>query len=178
MELKFKVTPIRFNSELYIADVRAEMHRVFRRAAQRFLVAAVPRVRYFTGFTRGAFRNLEDVAGQVSETARGPRIEGRRKGSKNNNVNSGARGYYYYPPGGGRVLRTPEAGREFSTKGENNIFKIAQGRVNFYFMFKVDIRYYSESAWGQSSWKAGEKAFIDFVERNTRLPDPGDPRYS
>lgn len=174
MKLEVKINAVKFNSELYISDVREEMRRVFRRAAQRFLVAAVPNVRVFTGFTRGAFRNLEDVAGQVSFTAAGPRIEGRRKGSKDN---SGRRGYYYYPPSGGRVLRTPEAGRDFSTKGESNIFRIARGKTSFYFSFAVDITYYTKSAWGKASWQAGVEAFKQYVADNIRLPKPGDKKY-
>lgn len=183
MNLTFTATVEKFDQDAYLKAIQAEMVRVFRKAAQKFLLAAIPQIPILTGMARGAFRNLEDLVGKVTnDVTAGVRIRTTRK--KNEVREGGGRNVgsqttqklYYYPPGGGRVLRTPQAGRDYATPGEN-IFdltgaSLASGKTSFYFRFKVDISYLdiNEAKW--QAFKLGGEALAEFVKANLKLPDP------
>jgi hypothetical protein len=178
MNLTFSATVEKFDKEAYLKAVQAEMRRVFIKAGQKFLLAAVPRVPILTGMARGAFRNLEDLVGKVTSDAAtgGVRIRtGRAGGSKNTGSNTTAK-YYYYPPGGGRVLRTPQAGRDYATAGDQVLdlsgASLASGKTSFYFRFKVDISYLdiNEAKW--QAFKLGGDAMAEYIKENLELPDP------
>ena len=144
----------------YIRDFKKAIDQSFIKAARKFLLAAVPRIPEFTGMARGALANLEDVAGKVS----GTRIRGTRKGQTSNKSLRHPRKYYYYPPGKPRVLRTPQAGRQFATKPKDilkqgQLTKASVG-ARVIFKFVVDIRYFDildEQKW--HAFEAGRDAF-------------------
>lgn len=170
----------------WLAAVRKEMRRVFMIAGQKFLLAAVPRVPIWTGMARGAFRNLEDLVGKVTNDASAPsgvRIRttqgrgGAGRGGGEKITQKYRKGYFYYPPGGGKVARTPQSGRAFATPTDQIIdvsgASLASGRTSFYFRFKIDLTYFDMfdgKKWG--SFKAGGAALEQFVKDNINLPDP------
>ena len=160
------------------AAIRESIRTVFYKAAQKFLLAAIPRIPVWAGMARGAFRNLEDAAGQVSldNKTGGYRIRGTRGGKTTQG--DFRRGWYYYPPGGGRIERSPEAGRLFSTQPDKIFnFKgatLASGRTAYYFRFEVDIEYFDildALRWG--AFKAAGDAFVEYVKAEIQLPDIG-----
>ena len=72
-----KATIEKFNKAKYMGAFREELRKVFIAAGRKFLLAAIPRVKIWTGMTRGAFRNAEDVFGKVSvDKTSGYRIRG------------------------------------------------------------------------------------------------------
>lgn len=174
MKVEVKVKWEELDVEAYLAAVRETIRKAFKEAGRRYLVAAAPPVisHIFTGFTRGSFRNLEDaVEGSIRAEGSGIRIRTGGSSSKNTikGQRSGGRRYYYYPPGGGRVLRTPEAGRGFSTPS-GKIFSVANSKTTFYFRFDISIVYFLKSSWGKKALQDGEDAFLA-VMNNVKLPD-------
>jgi len=173
--------------EKWSAALREEIRKVFLKAAQKFLLAAVPRIPIFTGMARGALRNLEDLVGTVTSDAQSPtgvRIRtttGKGTAGRGGGTRVGKffkRGYYYYPPGASRVERTPQSGRQFATPTQNILdfptgSSIAVGRSTFYFRYKIDITYFDildKKKW--ESFKAAGEAFEKHVKNNIELPDP------
>jgi hypothetical protein len=184
MQMTFSAIVEEFDSNKYLEALRKEVRRVFLKAGQRFLITTIPKIPVWTGMARGAFRNAEDVFGKVtSDITSGFRIRTtrgkgeKRGGGSNNYVAPGRRGYYYYPPGGSRILRTPQAGRQFATPPEQilnlNGASLASGRTAFYFRFKVDITYFNilDSAKWQA-FKAGSDAVEAYVRANLKPPNP------
>lgn len=182
MKFTFSATVEVFDKEAYMEAVRAEFRRVFMKAGQRFLLAAIPKVPLWTGMLRGAFRNAEDVFGKVTadKQSGGVRIrttrgkgEGRGGGSNDTPLR---KGYYYYPPGGGRIPRTPQAGRQYATQPEQILSltgaALSSGRTSFYFRFDIDITYFSYQDKKHGILKAGAVALEEYVKANVKLPDP------
>ncbi len=184
MKMTVTATIEEFDKEAYGAAVAEEMRRVFLKAGQKFLLAAIPRIPIWTGMARGAFRNLEDLVGKVTNDAQsgGVRIRtttgrgsGKRGGGKIINKDF-RRGYYYTPPGGSKIERTPQAGRAFSTDSSDILdlkgATLASGRTSFYFRYDVNITYVDsfEAKWG--AFKAGEAALTEYLNANLKLPDP------
>lgn len=160
----------------YQNAVAAEMRKVFLKAGQRFLLAAIPRIPIFTGMARGAFREAEDLFGKVTVDTQSPtgyRIRGTRGGG-HAIVSNFLKGFYYYPPGGSRIQRTPQAGRQFATpSGQILKASLVQTRYGLSFKFAIDITYvnYLDALkWG--AFRAGQDAFIDYVTTNLNLPNP------
>lgn len=183
MNLTFTATVEKFDQEAYLDAVRKEVQRVFMKAGQKFLLAAIPRIPILTGMARGAFRNAEDLFGKVTnDVTSGVRIRttrGKGESRRGGSTNTGSltnRKYYYYPPGGGRVLRTPQAGRDFATPSENILeitgATLATGRTSFYFRFKVDISYLDINEVKWQAFKLGGEALAQYVKDNLTLPDP------
>lgn len=183
MNITFSATIEKFNKEEYLKAVQAELRRVFIKAGQKFLLTAIPRVPILTGMARGAFRNLEDLVGKVTNDAtsgvriRTTRLKTESRGGGRRNTGSATTGtYYYYPPGGGRVLRTPQAGRDYATISSNVLdlsgSSLASGKLGFYFRFKVDISYLdiNEAKW--QAFKLGGDAMAEYIKANLKLPDP------
>jgi hypothetical protein len=182
MKLTISATIENLDRDKYATAVRDEMRRVFFKGAQRLMLAAIPRIPIWTGMARGAFLNLEDLVGKVTKDAqsggyriRTTRSAGIRRLGGGRDV-SRKPGYYYYPPGAGRVLRTPQAGRAFSTPTEDimplTAGFLAKGRTAYYFRYQVNLTYFDmlEPKWG--AFKAGEQAMMAYVEENFELPDP------
>jgi hypothetical protein len=181
VKLTFSASVEVFDKDKYLAAVREEVRRVFMKAGQKFLLAAIPRIPVWTGMARGAFRNAEDLFGKVTNDAQssGVRIRttrGANQGRGGGSSNAGARrGWYYKPPGGSVIERSPQAGRQFATPSDK-IFDnatLATGRTAFYFRFEVDITYFTrfdDAKWG--AFKAGGQALEDYVRANLKLPDP------
>ena len=179
MKLTFTAYVEVLDKAKYEAAVKKAIVDCFMKAAQKFLLAAIPRIPIWTGFARGAFRNLEDVAGDVTADAQSPsgyRIRS-TKGGGGKVAKYIRRGYYYYPPGGGRVERTPQSGRQFATAPasilEADGATVASGKNAYYFRFDVNIAYFDKldpAKWG--AWKAGTEAFEAYVKANLKLPDP------
>lgn len=183
MNISFTATVDKFDKEGYIKALQKEMNRVFKKAGQRFLLAAIPKIPILTGMARGAFRNLEDVVGKVTNDAtsgvriRATRLKSEKRGGGGRNTGSNTTGtYYYYPPGGGRVLRTPQSGRPFATQSDQILdltgATLASGKTSFYFRFKVDITYLDINEVKWQAFKLGGDALAEFVKDNLNLPDP------
>jgi hypothetical protein len=182
VKITFSATVEVFDKEAYGKAVKAEIRRVFMKAGQKFLLAAIPKVPIWTGMARGAFRNAEDLFGKVTNDAQsgGVRIRTTRSAGQSRGgggSNTGRRGWYYTPPGGSRIQRTPQAGRLFATPSDQILqlegATLASGRTSFYFRYDIDITYFTrfdESKWG--SLKAGGKALEDYIRANLKLPDP------
>ncbi len=183
MNITFSATVEKFDKDAYFEAVKAEMLRVFIKAGQKFLLAAIPRVPILTGMARGAFRNAEDLFGKVTNDVtsgvriRTGKLKGEARGGGLKNTGSVAtRNYYYYPPGGGRVLRTPQQGREYATPPEQILdltgASLATGKTSFYFRFKVDITYLdiNEAKW--QAFKLGGEAMAKYIKDNLELPNP------
>lgn len=184
----FSATVDLIDVEKYQAAVRQEMRRVFMKAGQKFLLAAVPKIPVWAGMARGSLRNAEDLFGKVTNDATsktGVRI----RTTKNKKVGSGEgrgggdvirqlyrRGYYYTPPGGAKIERTPQSGRQFATPTgkilELSGAALASGKYSYYFRFSVNITYFDrlDDKWG--AFKAGSDALDTYVRANITLPDP------
>lgn len=157
--------------------VRNSVREVLLSAGRKFLLAAIPRIPIRTGFARSAFRNAEDLFGKVSVDAQsgGYRIRGTRGGGNQDRILRYRE--YYYPPSGGRVLKTTNAGRAFSTGSEDILIigsTLASGRTAYYLKFSVDITYVDlldRSVWG--AFAAGEEAVNAYIrqELDKQLPD-------
>lgn len=163
------------NVAAYEKAVRAEVTRVFMKAGQRFLLAAIPRIPIWTGMARGAFREAEDLFGKVTVDAQsgGYRIRGTRGGGQKI-TSRYLKGFYYYPPGGGRIPRTPQSGRQFATpSGQILKASLVNSRFGLSFKFGIDmtyVNYLDDKKWG--GFRAGQQAFIDYVNANLVLPNP------
>lgn len=193
MKVTFSASVDVIDVEKYMAAVRVEMQRVFYKAGQKFLLAAIPKIPIWTGMARGAFRNLEDLVGKVTndaQSATGVRIrttQGKKNKATGESGTAGRgggnvaanyrRGYYYTPPGGSRIERTPQSGRQFATATDKILeltgATLASGRSAFYFRFDVDITYFThfdESKWG--AFRAGSAALESYIKDNLNLPSP------
>jgi hypothetical protein len=152
-------------------DYMKLVHAAFIKAARKFLLAAMPKVPVFTGFARGAFDNLEAIAGRVERLttplfdggAYPPQINSAR-GPRKKVIYYQKRKYYYYPPGGSKVVRTNLSGRPFATPTKDIMTpgRITSASVGsrLVFFFHIDITYFDrldESMW--QSFKAGKVAF-------------------
>jgi hypothetical protein len=184
MILTISATVEKFDKEQYMAAVKAEIRKVFMKAGQKFLLAAIPRIPIWTGMARGAFRNAEDLFGKVTNdktsgvrirTTQGRGTAGRGGGEKI--TSKYRRGWYYTPPGGQKIERSPQSGRPFATPTDKILDitggSLASGKTTFYFRFKVDITYFDKfdtEKWG--AFKAGGEAFVEYVNKNLELPDP------
>lgn len=183
MKFSFSASVEKFDKEAYKKAVDEAVRKAFIKALQRFLLAAVPRIPVWTGMLRGAFRNIEDIAGKVTTDAQSSGFRIRTTRSKGTKRGGGGRDTttrvaYYYPPGGGRVQRTPEAGRQFAT-APNDIMDIsgaslATGRTAYYLKFEVNITYFDllDEKRGWNAWKLGTSAAEEYVRSNLELPDP------
>ncbi len=182
MRMTFSAIVEEFDQDAYLKALQVEVRRVFLKAGQRFLIAAIPRIPIWTGMARGAFRNLEDVVGKVTKVEKNNpatryKVTTGRRGGNKDYVPPSRRHYYYYPPGGGRIRRTPEAGRQFAT-APNDIFDfggatLSKGRTAFYFRFEVNIKYFEildTQKW--HAFKVASDAVKKYVEANLELPDP------
>jgi hypothetical protein len=186
MRLTFTATVEQFDAEAYGAAVRDAIRKCFMKAGQKFLLAAIPKVKIWTGMARGAFRNLEDIVGKVTNDAQSGNV--RIRTTQNKKPGSGAgrgggenirqkfrRGYFYKPPGGARIERTPQAGRQFATPGLK-IFDIAgeatkTKNTSYHFRFEINITYADDRNWWDA-FHAGQDAFESYVKANLKLPDP------
>src|SRR6266496_3181565 len=108
--LKVTASLLQLDRDRYLKDFQDALKQAAILAARSFLLAAIPRIPVFTGFARGAFGNLEDIAGRVVGTTIRHTLVGRIRP-----LNLQGRRCYYYPPGGGRIVRTTTSGRQFAT---------------------------------------------------------------
>lgn len=183
--LTFSATVDLIDINQYQLAVREEMRRVFMKAGQKFLLAAVPRIPIWAGMARGSLRNAEDLFGKVTNDAQsttGVRIRttqgrgsaGRGGGEKITSLYR--RGYYYTPPGGARIERTPQSGRQFATPTDKILelsgAALASGKYSYYFRFSVNITYFEtlDDRWG--AFKAGSNALEAYIKANLTLPNP------
>jgi hypothetical protein len=131
------------------------------KGARAFLVAAVPRVPIYTGFARGAFRNLEDLFGRVERSRNGARIRGTLRGSSVKTVAVRGRDRPRYYKG---TLKTQDSGRKFATPPSGIITKV-KDRVGASFRFAINIDYFDKldrEKW--HSFEEGIKAFNKTVQ--------------
>ncbi len=159
------------DQEAFKRDYLAAVHAMFIKAARKFLLTAMPKVPVFTGFARGAFDNLEAIAGRVERLttplfdggAYPPQINSAR-GPRKKVIWYQKRKYYYYPRDGRKIVRNNLTGREFATPTKEiitpgRITKASSGsRIVFY--FNIDIEYFNrldQSLW--HSFEAGKVAF-------------------
>ena len=137
-----------------------------RQAAREFARTVASIVPIRTGFARGALRNLNtaigigsaaDVAGFISKEKNRARKE---KGPSN---------LEYYYGHGGKVLKTPENARSFSTRPAQ-VFTVENGIL--YFNYNVTILYYIVNEHVQPnnvrnapwhSFERGRDAFVSYM---------------
>lgn len=183
MKLTLTASIEQFDKKKYEEAVREAIRKVFFKAGQKFLLAAIPKIPIWTGMARGAFRNMEDLVGKVTNDAQSGGVRIRTTRSANEKRRGGSRavdyrkGYYYYPPGGSRVERTPQSGRQFATPSDKITdvvgASLASGKTSYYFRFDINITYYDrfdQAKWG--SFKAGSDALEAYIKENLKLPDP------
>lgn len=161
--LKLTVSMPQLDRDAYVRALKSSVEQAIIKAARKFLLAAVPLVPVWTGFARGAFGALEDVAGQVNSDA--SRIDSRRGGRSKLSTPAHLLGkYYYYPGDGSRVVRTNLSSRPYATQPEQII---TEGRVTkatigsrIVFKFSIDINYFDyldQNKW--HAFAAGIQAF-------------------
>jgi hypothetical protein len=164
-----------FDKVAYLIAVQQHMKDVFIKASRQFLLKAIPLIPFRTGFIRGAFKNLEDIAGQVGGEGTGYRIRTGRTGG----VRAKSSQEYYYGTGS-KILKTTQSGRQFSTPPDQILqvtgASLASGRFAFYFKFEINITYFDimdKKVWG--AFKAGSEALETYIRTNiqTNFPDIG-----
>lgn len=164
--LNGSVDYIEFDSKKYTEAFVAYVEDLMRLAAGEFAKAALARIPVRTGFVAGAFGSLEDLLGTKARL--NPIVSTVRE--------------FYYPPGGTKILKTPESGRAFATQG-HDIFK--REGTTLTFSYDIDITYFkiNEASAGfapTAPWQAftaGEKAFVDYIEKNLGLKQPDANDY-
>lgn len=139
-----KLTGVRyeFDVDSYKKALMTHIEKGVKAAAREFAKTALSRIPVRTGFVAGSFGALTDLLGSgarflpiVQFTRRIIRAAKSFLADGNN-----AKGReYYYPESGGKVLKTPEAGRQFATTIED-IFKWQD--FAFIFTFAVNISYF------------------------------------
>lgn len=145
--------------DAFLKAYQASVDEAVKKAARKFLLAAIPLIPVFTGFAAGAFGNLEDVIGRVQAG----RIRTNLKSVKTAK-NLQSRVYYYYPKSGSRVARNTISGRQFATKPKDIIgqgqLSRAETKSRIVFKFSVDISYFDyldKTKW--HAFAAGKAAF-------------------
>lgn len=184
MKLTFTASIIKFDVKKYMEAVREAIRDVFTKAGQKFLLAAIPKVPIWTGMARGAFRNLEDIVGKVTNdvtsgvrirTTRGVKTGSLLRGGGSKIQSKYRKGYFYQPPGGARIARTPQAGRQFATQPDKIFDFVGTGQKtgnhSFNFHFEINLTYADTRDWW-GAFKSGQSEFEIYVKANLKLPDP------
>lgn len=138
-----------------------------RNAAREFARTVASIVPIRTGFARGALRNLNTAIGisSVSDAASFIAREKRKSGKERN---PSIVEYYYGH--GGKVLKTPENARNYSTPPAK-VFSIENGIL--YFNYNVTILYYvvnehiAKDGVRNAPWKSferGREAFVSYLK--------------
>lgn len=171
---RYRVSFPQLQADKFTADVKTACREALIMAARKFLLVAVPRVPTFTGFSRGAFGNLEDATGRVQGGRINTKVGGYVKAT-----NYATRKYYYYS-NRGKVLKNTITGRQFATQPAE-IFSKGRARVAssdsvIFFRFTIDIKYFNyldPAKWG--AFKAGQAAFNQELKTQlqTLLPKIG-----
>lgn len=175
--LKLTVSMPQLDRDAYIRALQATVTDAIIKSARKFLAAAAPLVPVWTGFARGAFANLEDVVGRVSNAG----IITPSRGSRSKLIRgpAGNKAYYYYPGDGTRIVRTNLSSRPFATKSSDII---SEGRLTkatigsrIVFKFSININYFNyldDTRW--HAFEAGRKAFnTELKAQLTKLPQIG-----
>lgn len=173
LEIKFTAFAQKINKEKARAAIREHIRQSLIRALGAFLVAAVPRIPIYTGFSRSSFKEVEDLVGKVvsdARTGRNPRIRPGRSGGNQNRLLRGRQFYYF---AGGRVLKTTNSGRAFATPS-TAILLPQESKAGWRVRFSVDISYLTyldQIKW--HAFKTGEAAFVDRLKEllNDNPPD-------
>lgn len=156
--LKYRITATVIDEKAYLAAIDNYIKDTMKEVARAFLLAAVARVPVYTGFSRGSFRNLEDIVGSVRMEAGSLRIRNKSgKGANKPTTGSGGNKQYYYPEDGQRVLKNMQTGRQFSTQPSAILVK--KGPYRYAFNFGISIKYFNYL--DPNIWKAlqaGEQA--------------------
>lgn len=158
MKVNITVTGFQFKraefSEAFKTAIKLEM----RNAAREFVKAALPRVPVRTGFARGTLLNLQDA---IEMTAASNPASFKKKLAKRPSKNSPLNGKLEYYEG---VLKTPDNARGFSTP-TNRVFT-NNGKA-WSFNYDNTVLYYelNDAKYQWLSYKFGEAAFIDYLER-------------
>lgn len=160
---KYKISAswVGIKRDEFLRDYMAFATECVVKAARKFLLAAYPLTREWTGMARGGFARLEDRVGAIrrdSSKASGFRIR-YNSGSKTTISRPFPLGYFYRG-----VLRTPLAGRFYGTPTQDIITggRITKASVNgrIVFYYQIDIDYFTEldrTLWG--GFAAGRVAF-------------------
>lgn len=203
-----KLSSFELDKGRYSRTLDQAIMQQMRMAARAFLSAAVRAVPVRTGFARGSLRNLQEAtsgvqggptidvstpAGQFLKAAQLLRntpfrhsAEAKKSGlysfTRHGLQKAGAVGpLEYYRDGKRRILKTPQAGREFATQ-PSQIFR-EDGFV-YTFNFEVFISYYNiNDAFTNSktpgtpwdSFRAGRATFLNYLKTMgfERLPQIG-----
>lgn len=134
------------DAKAFVQAVRDACREALLKAARKFLLAALPRVPIFTGFARGAFGPLEDLAGRFTAggAKTGPKIDTKKQGVTKG-TNYATRDHYYYPSKGKRIIKNTLTGRQFATQTADILSqgraKIATTESAIFFRFSIDISY-------------------------------------
>jgi hypothetical protein len=171
-----------FAADLWTLQLQAQMEELLVGAARAFLIAAAGRIPVRTGFLRGSLNNLADAAAPVTVPPIIPTVTRRE--------------YYRHNGAGGRVLKTPESGRQFSTapgdifsrqkrdalgrKG-GNIQKANIRATGIYtFDFEDIIKYLdiNDRRRGWNSWQTGANAFDAYINANFQAAVPSLSKFT
>jgi len=161
-----------FKREPYTAAFFKAIQLVMRNAAREFAKAVLIRVPVQTGFARGSLLNLADAIGlSASSSPESFRRKLDKRRMKVYNVPLNGK-VSYYTDSGGKVPKTPENARQFST-APDKVFTQEDGV--FIFNYAASILYYvindasanpytPSSPW--LSFAAGHMAFINYLHEN------------
>ena len=140
-----KITGVKyeFDVDAYKTELMRNIEIAVKAAAKEFAKAALARIPIRTGFVAGSFGTLSDLLGSAGRFL--PIVQFTRRLiraaktflAKEGLISQGRE--YYYPESGGKVLKTPESGRQFATQSED-IFKWRD--LVFVFTYAVDISYF------------------------------------
>lgn len=171
-----KFSVIRIDKDKFTKDLQDRAKRLMKEAAIAFLIASTQRIPIRTGFLRGAFSNLEEAL--------------KRKGAEGPRNTTPRNKEYYYLSAKRRVLKTREAGRNYSTRSIEKIlsnsfpssttrivaFKLGENKADLTFQYSISINYLAinESKW--QALAAGRDAFVAVLNNRAKelLPNIRD----
>ncbi len=170
MKINFVLSGFVFKRAEYTAAFKEALQLQLRNGAREFAKEVILRVPVQTGFARGALLNLTDAIGLNASSnplAFRRKLDKRRQKARNVPLNGVQE---YYTDGGGRVLKTPENARQFSTPA-GRVF--TNNGFQFTFNYYLTILYYEindevanpytpSSPW--KSFEAGQEAMNNYLQ--------------
>jgi hypothetical protein len=179
MKFSFSYNYLNFDQTGYYVAFKEHLEAQMKEAAGEFAKAALARIPIRTGFVAGAFADLESLLGNsarlnpiaafIARTIKTARTLVQGKSTRLGNRRTFVEGEFYYPPGGGRILKSPQTGRQFATP-LSDIIIVEENLLRFH--FQVDITYFNindvnpghspTAPWG--AFEAGKLAFLEHMK--------------
>jgi hypothetical protein len=174
-----EISKFTLNRSSYTATLDTAIKRQIRQAARAFFKVASESVPVRTGFARGAFTNILEAIGGSGAGGSNPAATfinavalisqsrfttGRGRNRRYNAPTE------YYTGSGGRVLKTPDSGKQFATD-PTDIFEASEGYYSFNFNIAItyfDINdFHANPRTPSSPWQAfqrGTEAYKEYME--------------